>query len=123
MNIIPNPRNASWGTEGCKDTPDRVFALSIDEARKLFADDEDMMAAVTPYAKKGGSDVYKKYKLRNGEGPGWWWLRSPGFLSHSAALVLIVGVVYESGDTVDDSAGSVRPALWLNLQSEIFKSI
>ena len=123
MNIIPNPRNASWGTEGCKDTPDRVFALSIDEARKLFADDEDMMAAVTPYAKKGGSDVYKNYKLRNGEGPGWWWLRSPGFLSHSAALVLIVGVVYESGDTVDDSAGSVRPALWLNLQSEIFKSI
>ena len=115
MNIIPNPRNASWGTEGCKDTPDRVFALSIDEARKLFADDEDMMAAVTPYAKKGGSDVYKNYKLRNGEGPGWWWLRSPGFLSHSAALVLIVGVVYESGDTVDDSAGSVRLALWLNL--------
>ena len=123
MNIIPNPRNASWGTEGCKDTPDRVFALSIDKARKLFADDEDMMAAVTPYAKKGGSDVYKNYKLRNGEGPGWWWLRSPGLLSHSAALVLIVGVVYESGDTVDDSAGSVRPALWLNLQSEIFKSI
>ena len=75
------------------------------------------MAAVTPYANKGGSGASKNYKLRNGEVTGWWWLRSPGFLSHSAALVFIVGVVYESGDTVDDSAGSVRPALWLNLKS------
>ena len=120
MNIIPNPRNASWGTEGCKDTPDRVFALSIDEARELFADYEDRMAAVTPYAEKGGSYVSANHRLRNGEGTGWWWLRSPGINSRHAALVDIGGDVLEGGDLVANSVGSVRPALWLNLKSEIF---
>ena len=75
------------------------------------------MAAVTPYAKKGGSDVYKNYKLRNGEVPGWWWLRSPGFYGDDAAVVNHAGRVSELGRSVDDSAGSVRPALWLNLKS------
>ena len=81
------------------------------------------MAAVTPYAKKGGSDVYKNYKLRNGEGPGWWWLRSPGILGSDAANVHTGGDVLGFGSSVANSGASVRPALWLNLQSEIFKSI
>ena len=123
MNIIPNPRNASWGTEGCKDTPDRVFALSIDEARELFADYEDRMAAVTPYAEKGGSYVSANHRLRNGEGTGWWWLRSPGILGSDAANVHTGGDVLGFGSSVANSGASVRPALWLNLQSEIFKSI
>jgi len=42
---------------------------------------------------------------------GWWWLRSPGFTLHNAALVYDYddGLLYDHD--VDDDRGCVRPAL------------
>ena len=103
--------------EGGDPTWDRVFALSIDEVRRYFKNDSDKMAAPTLYVEKNYKDnvyISKSYKV-NGRGTGWWWLRSPGFYRYCAAYVLLVGVVNEDGLDVASSAGSVRPALWLNL--------
>ena len=44
----------------------------------------------------------------------WWWLRSPGSNSLSAAFVSNDGRVFVAGFMVINDRG-VRPALWLNL--------
>ena len=110
-----NPKNPQYGTKGGNATQDRIFALSIDEANKYFRDDDDSMAAPTGYAKKQGCYVSSDYLLPSGEKTGWWWLRSPGDHSLSAADVFDVGRIYQGGDFVNDLDVAVRPAFWLNL--------
>jgi hypothetical protein len=46
---------------------------------------------------------------------GWWWLRSPGYVSFNAACVGPGGGVRDHGDYVRNDLVGVRPALWLNL--------
>ena len=120
----PNPNNPKYGTRGGNATRDRIFALSIDEAKKYFRDDDDRMAAVTEYAKKHGAFIMddktaKAYGWKNslptGEKTGCWWLRSPGNFSNFAAYVSIRGSVNQYGSSVSDGRGCVRPAFWLNL--------
>ena len=116
-----NPDNEyEWGgkhktTEGGNATRDRVFALNIDEAEKYFDNYEDKMASVTRYALGKDARESNRYFTDYGVGTGWWWLRSPGYFSNFAASVDFYGVVYASGDIVNNSSVSVRPALWLNL--------
>ena len=110
-----NPDNPKYGTDGGGETEDRVFLLSIDEARKYFKNNADRIAVLTRYAVKEGAWAYNMDKLRNGEKTGWWWLRSPGVFSDYAALVITDGDVHGYGRNVDGSGVSVRPALWLNL--------
>ena len=50
----------------------------------------------------------------------WWWLRSPGNDSYSAAYVDADGDLDVDGYYVHHGTGGVRPALWLNLKSKIF---
>lgn len=77
----------------------KVFLLSVNEASKsdYFAGDADRAI---------GSN---------------WWLRSPGLNLYNAAVVLDNGYVLASGDYVDNS-WAVRPALKINLASDIFTS-
>ncbi len=87
---VKNDDNPKWGTEGGNDTTDKIFLLSIEEAEKYFENDE---------ARAIGS---------------WWWLRSPSYLSYSAADVSLDGNIARSNVYYK---GSVRPALWVNLES------
>ena len=99
-----NPNNPEYGTKGGNATQDRIFALSIDEANKYFSSYSDRIAYTTDYAHKKGLDRSE-----------WWWLRSPGINSSSAAFVLSNGYVTRSGFDVFRNIVAVRPALWLNL--------
>ncbi|MDR0837486.1 MAG: DUF6273 domain-containing protein [Propionibacteriaceae bacterium] len=74
---------------------DRVFLLSLEEAKVYFDSDDQRVA---PYL--GKSAV--------------WWLRSPGYGQRDAARVFDDGYVYDKGYYVLN-LGGVRPALWLNL--------
>lgn len=51
-----------------------------------------------------------------------WWLRSPGNSSHDAAGVYYYGWVFGYGYDVQEPAGGIRPALYLNLSSSDFFS-
>ncbi|MDO4804483.1 MAG: pentapeptide repeat-containing protein [Lachnospiraceae bacterium] len=108
-----NPDNAIFKTPGGSSTDDRIFLLSMDEAEECFRDDRDRRADVTPYA-KGQYRRSDFYSLFGDEGMGWWWLRSPGYVSLNAAIVNFGGV-NDYGHYFNYSALSVRPALWLNL--------
>ena len=104
---------------GGKNTQDHVFLLSYAEAWKYFVDDTARKCAPTDYAVRRGGDISES-------GTCWWWLRSPALLSDSLAGVgpggsrqngFISHYLKNQKDFV------VRPALWLNLKSDIFKSI
>ena len=108
--LIKNEDNSKYGTSGGNDTEDKVFLLSKKEAKTLFSNNGERIAKATEYAEKSGVYV-------NEEKAAWWWLRSPGNDSSSAAEVNKYGWVRGRGYYVDDNSDGVRPALHLNLQS------
>jgi hypothetical protein len=84
-------------SNGSHYTQDYGVLRAIDEAERYFASDSARVA------------YYDRRTV-------WWWLRSPGCNSFSAAYVNYDGYVFTPGNFVYDSHG-VRPALWLNLES------
>ena len=113
-----DPKNPRYGTRGDKSIIDKVFLLSLDEVCRYFGD------STTNIRMRGskGSNVFitdSNNSIRityNSKGEArWWWLRSPGTDSSSAAYVSSGGDVGVSGRSVKSITGGVRPALWLNL--------
>ena len=114
--------------DGGSSTQDKIFLLSLEEAME-YSDygtledfynkgTEKLQAVPTAYAvtqgawQQRGSD--SSYML-NGT---WWWLRSPSRYSSSASLVGQDGSLNYCD--VDFHRGVVRPAFWLNLESDYF---
>lgn len=94
---LSNHYNPKYGTYGGNETEDRIFLLSLEEAKEYFYNDEIM--------------EFLSLEL------GWWWLRSPGCDRGIAACVNSDGSVDFAGNDVDYDYGAVRPALWIHLDS------
>ena len=103
--------NSNWSTDGGNDTTDQIFLLSYAEARKYFGSDRDRMCESTAYAKAHGA-----YYIENGYCS--WWLRSPGDYRNTAACIDIEGSLVH--DYYVDIYSAVRPAFWIDLESEYF---
>ena len=128
--LLTNVDNSSiqcysgWSTSGGNNTQDKVFLLSYAEANKYLGvtygniNNTKSHVAPTAYAISQGASNSYDYKTTDGEAAWWWWLRSPGFLQTYAAFVSPDGSLIDSG--VSGAWGSVRPALWVNLESGIF---
>ncbi len=86
---------------------DRVFLLSYDEAKYYLGSDEQQRCQPTIYARS------QRVRI-NGDGSCWWWQRAEG-MGEIAPCVGIRGSVDVSADGI-----GVRPALWLNLESDFF---
>ena len=100
---LSTPKSAYGEKSGGKDTVDKLFCLSSDEASHYFSSDNDRRAALTPYAS-------------NRTSYSWWWLRSPGGETDAAkAIVNADGRVTTGGNWVDNN-DSVRPAMWISTQ-------
>ncbi len=95
---LENPDNPQYKIHGGNNTKDRIFLLSIEEAKKYFKGNEDRNIGR------------------------WWWLRSPGRGSRSAANVFLDGSIYADGDDVNYGR-AVRPAFRINLKSKLFQSM
>ena len=104
---ISNPKNPEYLTKGGKDTEDKIFLLSLDEAKEYFSTDEERMAYTTDYAHRNGYDG--KYRVD------YWWLRSPGKSGNTAAGIRDLGIILYHGQNADSSGVAIRPALWLNI--------
>ena len=110
-------KNPEYNTNPGNATTDKVFLLSINEVEKYFNSDEARKCAPTAYAKAQGAYTSDSYKTASGAATCWWWLRSPGNNQLNAAHVYRGGSVYCTGSPVSDGSDSVRPALWINLDS------
>ena len=113
-----------WDTNGGNNTQDKIFLLSCAEANKYFGvtreDSNNMRSRVslTAYALQAGAYPSDSIKTADEAAAGWWWLRSPGRTQNCAAYVLPDGAL--SYSSVNNGLVCVRPALWINLESDIF---
>ncbi len=95
---VTTPASPIYGTPGGDATRDKVFLLSIQEAKSYFFTDESRIA----------TGVFSRYDI--------WWLRSSGPVGFgSTPVVLQDGSIDEVGEFNDWHDYDVRPALWLNL--------
>ena len=104
-----NPANPQFKTPGDVDTVERIWLLSIDEAKRYFKDDLDRMCYPTPYARSKGA-----YTVPD-DGMCWTWLRSPGKDPVHAACVYTFGNVEPEGCGVYYTIGCVRPVIKVKL--------
>ena len=128
---VDNSKNqcySGWSTSGGNNTQDKVFLLSYAEANKYFNVEywhingatDNVKSRVTPtaYAIAEGVMTSPREKSTDKTNAGWWWLRSPGFNQSFAARVDTDGSL--NNNNVNNGSGSVRPALWANIESDIF---
>ena len=115
-----------WKSSGGNNTKDRFFLLSYAEANKYLEvtynnnNNKKSRVAPTAYAKTKGADSNSFYRTDDDTAAGWWWLRSSGAGNNQSNAAC----VYNSGTlrdhNVSNNRGIVRPALWVELESEIF---
>ena len=113
----------NWYTRGGNNTQDYLFLLSYAEADKYLVVPysnaiTNSRVAPTAYAKVHGAYSDGRSKTADGEAAGWWWLRSPGLNQSDAASVSYYGSL--DVNYVSSGFSVVRPAFWLNLESDIF---
>ena len=114
-------RNNQWyQTPGGEDTKEKVFLLSLRELIDYFGYSgrlDNRQGQESCFS----DQFYEARVAYNVKGEKClWWLRSPGNLSYRAAFVDGNGAVNVDGLGVNYDIEGVRPAFWLNLESEIF---
>ena len=118
--MIQNDDNLWYGSKGGRDTRDKVFLLSLDEIMNPTygfpnnIDNAKVRVAVNTAYAASKSDMYDEDKTDL------WWLRSPGIDQDYAAVVGDLGTVSEEGYDVDRGDLAARPALRLNLTSNLW---
>lgn len=114
---IVNADNPYYGTEGGNNTQDKVFLLSLDEVmNEKYGFSSDYSDYDNARKRKNTAYVAKGGTIGSGS-TDYWWLRSPGNRSTSAAYVSGNGIVDRYGFTVDYRIYAACPALHLNLAS------
>lgn len=117
---VVNDDNPRYGTEGGNNTVDKIFLLSLDEARNTgyFADDNSRISTNTAYVADGGKINISR---RDAGTADYWYLRSPALRSYNVSRVYDNGNVDDFGAYVSNSS-TVRPAFNLDLSSVLFTS-
>lgn len=105
-------QNPRYLKDAGRSTQDWIFLLSVPEAEQYLASDDVRQCRATYFAKAQGAYISTKKNC-------WWWLRTPGYLGSSAACVSSTGLVNYNGTAVNYMRGSVRPAMWVNLDADI----
>ena len=105
-------KNPKYSTNPGNATKDKVFLLSVVEANKYFKSDDARKCAPTDYAIQQGAHTSDIFKVE-GRWACWWWLRSPGYNSYSAAYINNGGSI--DYNLVYFSSGAVRPCVRVRL--------
>jgi len=115
---IVNSGNPWYGTDGGRNTNDKIFLLSLEDVVLYFGDSGQLRNRPS----NGLFYISDKYSDARIAVDGkvlasWWWLRSPGLSPYGSARVRSDGNLDVAGRGVYSSGvgGGVRPALWINL--------
>ncbi|MBQ8237164.1 MAG: hypothetical protein IJZ39_03325 [Oscillospiraceae bacterium] len=108
---IPAGVNPKYKTPAGRDTTDRVFALTLEEAGELFDFNESRIGYTTLYAQSRGYYFGGQINC--------WWLRGPGVSPEFAALVGNSGSLGTYGYRVDENEYAVRPAMWIDFGGNV----
>lgn len=102
--------NTDYNTNPGNATQDKIFILSITEAKKFITSNFERRCQETAYCyERGRFTVFGGNTCE-------WWLRSPGKLNLNAAYVDSDGFINAVGGKVSTpDIYAVRPAMWINL--------
>ncbi len=103
-----NPGNPETGNGSGRNTNDRIFLLSLEEAAAWLPTNAERVGGVSVYAETQGAIV--------SSGHGMWWLRTGGSDEGTSAFVDPDGSINGAGLDVDTGYLTVRPAFWLRLK-------
>ena len=110
---IQNPNNPTYYTNGGNDTYDKVFLLSIDEAKKYFSSEEELIAKTTNFVAMNLGDTFEMDICQELDSEEIYWLRSPGKDSKCAATIIRSGK-RDYQHSINTCFG-VRPAMWVDI--------
>ena len=105
LSKIINEANSEHYTTAGNDTEDKVFILSISEAEKYFASNDERIAFPT-------EQVLLQANNETDKGINWW-LRTPGYYHYRAAIVSSDGRIDYDGYSASRGNLAVRPAIWV----------
>ena len=105
--------NPSYNANPSNETIDKIFLLSISEAKRYFSSDEERKCVPTAYAKAHGAYASTDHTTVSGEETCRWWLRTLRRQQIKAANVYSDGSVNYNGTYV--LGDCVRPAMWVKL--------
>ncbi len=133
ITMVQNPVNPIYGRDGGNDTQDRVFLLSIDEAKQYYINDPREQSAeaiakeysipnvlrflnATDYAVAQGVVLFNSQQapLMQMNGNCCWWLRSSGAHDRVAAYIDVNGDIMEGGGFTVFYGLAVRPVMWVD---------
>lgn len=109
LSDINNYGNDLYDVYDQRNTSDKIFALSMNEAQQCFADDSQRLAVPTKYAKKQGVEI-----TQNGNCT--WWLRTTGShnsMKNFSTCVSDEGWISDFGESAGYKKVGVRPAMWI----------
>ena len=112
--LVSNNANPAYGTNGGRDTYDRLFLLSISEVERYFREGVQLQCYATQYTKTMGIKRDPSAKDARRGDLWWWWLRTPGSQQQYGSTVNLDGAIVKIGYHVDDAYCGVRPAMWVN---------
>lgn len=110
---LSNSSNPAYGTDGGRNTWDKIFVLSSQEAKKYFREGAQLQCFATKYTNAMGVKRDPSVKDARRGDLWWWWLRTPGSQQQYASTVNLDGAVVNIGYHVDDAYCGVRPAMWV----------
>lgn len=109
LSTVSPDKNPEYKTNPGNPTEDHLFLLSIQEAKKYFASNQDRQCKPTAYANFSG--VFDGTP----NGMCWWWLRTPGAHESKAAVVYHTGSIINYGSEAMHPRYVVRPVFWMDL--------
>ncbi len=95
-----------------ENSQDQLFVLSLNEAKRYFANDTQRLCTATDYAVEQGAYVNPK------NGRSWWVLRTSGASGAHITNVFSDGSLDTQGGKVSDARGVIRPVMWIDMSGE-----
>jgi hypothetical protein len=111
--VIENGENYVFALGGDIDSKDRVFLLSMEEAKELL-DEATVTGKPTQFVKNTS-------KMTHGSASCNWWLRTNGSTDKKAVVVGYNDVINIPGLRGDIAEAGVRPALWYKTETNAKK--
>ena len=109
---VPAGTNPDSQISPGRDTKDKVFILSIEEAYRYFDSDRARQCFATAFCSALGAE-------KGDDGGCYWWLRSPGIETSTVTVVLWNGAVFTNGFSCGHVPNlAIRPVMRVDLGAE-----
>lgn len=118
---VVNGENERYRTPGGKNTKDKVYLLSLAEAKEpRYGFSAESGKTETRQSLNTEYTESRINSIKNEDNADWWKLRSPGYEEYTAASISGYGRLDECGNIVNSKFGTIRPAVHIKCSSGLW---